>query len=158
MSGDASLSPLRKVLDALPAGLRPLARGLDHLGVAVESLQTALPLYRDLLELPHLKTEIDESDGVRVAILDLGGPHLELLEPCSDEGPVAKFLRKRGPGLHHLALRVTDCAAAVRAFRQAGVAMLDAEPRPGASGKLIAFCHPKATGGILLELCQRQGD
>jgi len=146
---------LRKAILGLPPEARPLCDGLDHLGVAVRSLEDTLPLYRDLLELPLLGTETIERDAVRVAILDLKGAHLELLEPTSDESPVAKFLSKRGPGLHHVALRVKDCAAAVRALRDAGVSMIDETPRSGASNKLIAFCHPRSTGGVLLELCQR---
>ena len=143
------------VIESLPSGLRPLSRGIDHLGVAVPRLDDALLLYRDLLGLKLLQTETIESDGVRVAILDLGKGHLELLEPTSDESPVAAFLKKRGPGLHHLALAVDDCQAAVDAFRQAGVRMIDNVCRSGAGGKQIAFCHPKSTGGVLLELCAR---
>lgn len=146
---------LRKAILGLPPELRPLCDGLDHLGVAVASLEDTLPLYRDLLELPLLGTETIESDGVRVAIFDLKGAHLELLEPTSDTSPVAKFLKKHGPGLHHLALRVKDCAAAAKALREAGISMIDETPRRGASNKLIAFCHPRSTGGVLLELCQR---
>ncbi len=146
---------LRRAILNLPAELRPLCVGLDHLGVAVPELEQVLPLYRDLLELPLLATETIESDGVRVAILDLKGPHLELLEPTREQSPVAKFLKKRGPGLHHVALKVRDCASAVRMLREAGITMIDEAPRPGASNKLIAFCHPRSTGGVLLELCQR---
>ena len=146
---------VRKALSGIPDEARPLCDGLDHLGLAVESLEASVPLYRDLLELPLLDTETIKSDGVRVAIFDLKGAHLELLEPSSEESPVAKFLRKRGPGLHHVALRVKDCAAAVAALREAGISMIDEAPRPGAGGKLIAFCHPRSTGGVLLELCQR---
>lgn len=142
-------------LAALPEELKPLSSGLDHLGVAVPSLDDALRLYRDLLGLELHGIETVESDGVRVAMLDLGGGHLELLEPTGPESPVAKFLEKRGPGMHHMALAVTDCAAALKAFADAGVQMLDTTPRRGAGGKLIGFCHPKSTGGILLELCQR---
>ncbi len=151
------LDPTRvaSVLEKLPPHLRPLCRGLDHLGVAVENLDEALRLYRDLLGLPLLEIEEIESDGLRAAILELGSSHLELLEPTGEDGPVAAFLRKRGGGLHHLALSVEDCAAAVEAFQQAGVRMIDERPRPGAGGKLIAFCHPKSTGGVLVELCQR---
>ncbi|HKI83067.1 MAG TPA: methylmalonyl-CoA epimerase [Candidatus Krumholzibacteria bacterium] len=146
---------LRRAILNLPPELRPLCDGLDHLGVAVAELEQILPLYRDLLELPFLGTETIESDGVRVAIFDLKGPHLELLEPTSQESPVAKFLKKRGPGLHHVALRVKNCADAVRVLREAGITMIDETPRGGASNKLIAFCHPRSTGGVLLELCER---
>ena len=139
----------------LPDGLRPLSLGLDHLGVAVPDLEQALRLYRDLLGLTLLEMETVESDGVRVAILELGGGHLELLEPTGPESPVARFLEKRGPGIHHLALAVKDCRAAIDAVRGAGARMLDEAPRPGAGGKRIAFVHPRSAGGVLLELCQR---
>jgi methylmalonyl-CoA epimerase len=155
MSVSPDAAAIEAALAMLPDELRPLSRGLDHLGVAVPSLDGALRLYRDLLGLELLEMETVESDGVRVAILDLGGGHLELLEPTGPDSPVARFLEKRGPGMHHLALAVSDCAAALRTFAEAGVEMLDAVPRPGAGGKLIGFCHPKATGGLLLELCQR---
>jgi methylmalonyl-CoA epimerase len=146
---------IQSALAELPEDLKPLSQGLDHLGVAVPSLEEALRLYRDLLGLKLVEIETVESDGVKVAILELGGGHLELLEPTGPQSPVAKFLEKRGPGLHHMALSVGDCAVALRAFADAGVQMLDTTPRPGAGGKLIGFCHPKATGGLLLELCQR---
>jgi methylmalonyl-CoA epimerase len=145
---------IREVLAALPDTLRPLSSGLDHIGMAVLSLSESLPLYRDLLGLEFLYEETVESDGVRVAVLELGGAHLELLEPTSPETPVGRFIAKRGPGIHHIALRVSDCSAALTAVREAGLQTLDETPRRGAGGKMIAFVHPKATGGVLLELCQ----
>jgi methylmalonyl-CoA epimerase len=148
------IEDVQRALDALPAGVRPLASGLDHIGVAVESLSASLTLYRDLLGLVLLYEETVESDGVRVAVLELGGGHLELLEPTAPDTPVGRFLAKRGPGIHHVALRVRDCAAALAAVQDAGYAMLDTAPRPGAGGKQIAFVHPRSTGGVLLELCQ----
>jgi methylmalonyl-CoA epimerase len=145
-------------LAGLPEGLRPLSLGLDHLGVAVPDLSEALRLYRDLLGLTLLETETVESDGVKVAILELGGGHLELLEPTGPGSPVARFLEKRGPGIHHVALAVKDCAAAIGVLDAAGARMLDTAPRPGAGGKRIAFVHPRSAGGVLLELCQRVED
>jgi len=145
---------IQEVLESLPDGLRPLTSGLDHIGMAVESLTDSLPLYRDLLGLELLYEETVESDGVRVAVLELGGGHLELLEPTGLDTPVGRFLAKRGPGIHHIALRVNDCAAALAAARDCGLQTLDQAPRRGAGGKQIAFLHPKATGGVLLELCQ----
>lgn len=145
---------IAEILDRLPASVRPLSSGLDHLGVAVRDLDTSLPLYRDLMGLDLLYTETVESDGVRVAVLDFGGGHLELLEPTGPDSPVARFIEKRGPGLHHVALRVNDCRTALNAVREAGFELIDREPRDGAGGKLIAFIHPRATGGVLLELCQ----
>jgi len=147
---------IQRVLDTLPEELQPLSVGLDHIGMAVTSLEESLPLYRDLLGLRLLYEEEVESDGVRVAVLDLGGDgHLELLEPTGPETPVGRFVEKRGPGIHHLALGVKDCAAALTALKTCGYRMLDETPRPGAGGKQIGFVHPKSTGGVLLEMCQR---
>ena len=150
------LHKVQQVLASLPASARPLATGLDHLGIAVHSLEESVPLYRDVLGLPLLYTEEVESDRVKVAVFDLGGSHLELLEPTGPDSPIAKFIEKRGPGLHHVALRASDCAKALEALSAAGVQLIDTKPRPGAGGKHIGFVHPKATGGVLLELCERR--
>lgn len=142
------------ILEGLPEALLPLSSGLDHLGVAVRDLDSTLPLYHELLGLELLYTETIESDGVRVAVLEFGGGHLELLEPTGPDSPVARFIEKRGPGLHHVALRVVDCGTALQAVADAGFDLIDREPRIGAGGKLIGFLHPRSTGGVLLELCQ----
>lgn len=152
------LTKVQAVLDDLPATLRPLTTGLDHIGVAVADLESSVPLYRDLLGLPLLYTDEVATDRVKVAVFDLGKGHLELLEPTGDDSPIAKFIEKRGPGLHHVALRATDCGAALNALAEVGVRLIDETPRIGAGGAHIGFVHPKATGGILLELCQRDGD
>ena len=146
---------IEAALAAVPKSLWPLSKGLDHLGVAVESLEDSLRLYHELLGLPLLYTEEVESDGVRAAVLDLGFGHLELLEATGPESPIARFLEKRGPGIHHVALAVDDCAVALRAAADAGLRLIDETPRPGAGGKNIGFVHPKSTGGVLLELCAR---
>ena len=145
---------IARILDRLPGSLRPLSTGLDHLGIAVRSIDTTLPLYHDLLGLELLYTETVESDGLRVAVLEFGDSHLELLEPTSADSPVARFIENRGPGLHHVALGVHDCGVALSAVAEAGFSLIDTVPRPGAGGKLIGFLHPKSTGGVLLELCQ----
>jgi methylmalonyl-CoA epimerase len=146
---------IEEVLAALPESVRPLSSGLDHLGVAVPDLESTLPLYRDMLGLELLYTEEVESDRVKVAVLAFGSGHLELLEPTSEDSPVARFIEKRGPGLHHVALRVNDCGTALQAVADAGFELVDDTPRPGAGGKRIGFVHPRSTGGVLLELCQR---
>lgn len=151
------LSKVQEVLDGLPESVRPLTSGLDHIGVAVPSLADAVPLYRDLLGLPFLYEDEVATDGVKVAVFDLGKGHLELLEPTNEDSPIAKFIAKRGPGLHHVALRATDCGQALDALKDVGVRLIDETPRTGAGGAQIGFVHPKATGGILLELCQRDG-
>lgn len=142
------------VLSGLPAGT---AGHLDHIGVAVADLEQGLALYRDLLGLELERLEEVPQENVRVAFLKLdrrGGPgHLELLAPMSDQGAIAAFIAKRGPGLHHVAIAATDVAAVLERCRAEGLQLLDEAPRPGAGGKLIAFVHPRATGGVLLEIC-----
>lgn len=155
MTTDLESHRIQEALAQVPEALKPLSKGLDHLGVAVEDLDASLRFYHELLGLPLLFHETVESDQVRVAVLDLGYGHLELLEPTGDESPVARFLAKRGPGIHHVALAVQDCAAALKAVDAAGLQLIDREPRPGAGGKQIGFLHPKSTGGVLLELCAR---
>ena len=152
------LTKVQAVLDSLPASVRPLTTGLDHIGVAVASLDESVPLYRDLLGLPFLYSDEVATDQVRVAVFDLGKGHLELLEPTGEDSPIAKFIEKRGPGLHHVALRAVDCARALEALKEVGVRLIDERPRIGAGGARIGFVHPKATGGILLELCEREGE
>ncbi len=145
---------IASALAKLPETLRPLSHGLDHLGVAVESVDDNLRLYRDLLGLELVYEEVVESDGVRVAVLDLGHAHLELLEPTTPDSPIASYLERRGSGLHHLALAVDDCRRALEVSAAAGLRLIDSTPRRGAGGKSIGFLHPKSTGGVLLELCQ----
>jgi methylmalonyl-CoA/ethylmalonyl-CoA epimerase len=141
-------------LSGLSAGT---AGHLDHIGIAVADLEQGLALYRDLLGLELERIEEVPQENVRVAFLKLdrqGGPgHLELLAPMSDQGAIAAFIAKRGPGLHHVAIAATDVAAVLERCRAEGLQLLDEVPRPGAGGKLIAFVHPRATGGVLLEIC-----
>jgi LAO/AO transport system kinase len=125
---------------------------LDHLGIAVKSLEEALAFYRSLgLEVAHRETIAPEK--VNVAMLPTADSRIELLEPSTPDSTVARFLEKRGPGLHHVALRVPDLNAAVERLRAAGARLLN-EPRPGAGGHLYVFVHPASAGGVLLELIQ----
>jgi methylmalonyl-CoA epimerase len=127
---------------------------LDHLGIAVPDLARALAFYRDTLGLACTHMEEVPDQQVRVAFLPIGDGDIELLEPTSDESPIAKFLAKQGRGgIHHVALRVSDLPGTLARLEAAGVALIDREPRSGGHGKQIAFVHPKATGGVLLELC-----
>jgi len=126
---------------------------LDHIGVAVKSLEETLGFYR-LLGLEVLKTETVPTEAVNVAFLNTGECHLELLEPTSEESPIAKFMAKRGPGIHHICLKVTGIEALLQKLDQSGVRLIDKTPRPGANNKKVAFVHPKATGGVLLELSE----
>jgi methylmalonyl-CoA/ethylmalonyl-CoA epimerase len=127
---------------------------LDHLGVAVPDLAQALAFYRDTLGLTCTHTEEVPDQQVRVAFLPVGDGDIELLEPTSAESPIAKFMAKQGRGgIHHVALRVSDLPGTLARLQAAGVELIDRAPRPGGHGKQIAFVHPKATGGVLLELC-----
>jgi methylmalonyl-CoA/ethylmalonyl-CoA epimerase len=127
---------------------------LDHIGIAVTRLEEALPLWRDILGLPLEGIEIVESEGVRVAILPAGDARIELLEPTRPDSAVARHLEKRGPGIHHVALRVGDLVTTMDGLKAAGKPALDAAPRPGAKGSKVTFLHPRSTGGVLVELTQ----
>ncbi len=129
---------------------------IDHLGIAVVSLDAAIPYYRDALGLgePHL--EEVPSQKVRVAMFDVAGVHIELLEPTSPDSPIAKAIEKNnGRGLiHHVAFKTTDCAAQLTQAREAGVSLINETPVPGANDTQAAFLHPKSTFGVLTEFCQ----
>ena len=128
---------------------------IDHLGIAVRSLDEAAAFYETLgLHVSHRETVAAEK--VRAAMLPTGESRIELLEPSAPDSPISKFLEKRGPGLHHVALKVPDLAAAVERLRASGARLLN-EPRPGAGGHLYVFVHPASTGGVLLELIQESG-
>lgn len=129
---------------------------IDHIGIATRQISESLALWGDSLGLLVEFTEEVPEQGVRVAMLPLGETRVELLEPLSDESPVGKFLDKRGPGIHHLAIRVADIRAALSKLKDSGARLIDEAPRMGAGGCLVAFVHPSSTGGVLLELVQRQ--
>ncbi len=128
---------------------------IDHLGIAVHSIEAAMPLYTGMLGLELHEIEEVADQKVRTAVFPVGESRIELLEPTSPDSPVAKFLEKRGEGIHHVALGVDDVAAALAKLKAAGAKLIDEAPRKGSGGALIAFVHPKSTGGVLLELCQR---
>lgn len=123
-----------------------------HVGIAVPSLAEALPFYRDILGVTPGRPET--ADGASIVSLRLGDVDVELLEPVDPTSPIAKFLAKRGPGIHHIAYRVPDLDAALARCRAAGYTLVDERPRRGVGGRRIAFLHPKATHGILLELTE----
>jgi methylmalonyl-CoA/ethylmalonyl-CoA epimerase len=127
---------------------------IEHIGIATRSLDEALGFWRDALGLEVTHTEIVEEQGVRVAMLPVGEPRIELLEPTQDGSPVAKFLDKRGAGIHHVAVRVDDIRAAINRLKESGARLIDETPRIGAGGCLVAFVHPSAAGGVLLELVE----
>jgi methylmalonyl-CoA epimerase len=127
---------------------------IDHVGVAVEDIDSALPLYRESLGMPLVHREIVESQGVDAALLDIGDGHVELLAPLGPETPVGRFLAKRGPGLHHVAYRVDDVSETLNVLAAAGLRLIDERPRVGIRGSLVAFLHPASTGGVLTEIVQ----
>jgi len=127
---------------------------LDHVGIAVERLDEALAFYRDALGLEVERPEEVITQRVRAHMLDTGGTALELLEATAADSPIAGFLTRRGPGLHHITLRVEDLRAALAQLIARNVRLIDPEPRPGAHGSLVAFIHPSAAHGVLVELKQ----
>jgi len=142
---------------SLPAGAPKEVRMLkkiNHIGVAVVSLEDALPFYRDNLGMEFHGIEEVFEQKVRVAMLQVGESKIELLEPTSSDSPIAKALEKSGPGMHHIAYEVDDIESAIASMLAQGVRMVDAVPRNGAHGTKIAFIHPKSSMGVLTELCQ----
>ena len=127
---------------------------INHIGVAVHSIEESVPFYRDVLGMEFEGTEVVEEQKVKVAFLAVGESRIELLEPTSPDSPVAKFLEKKGEGTHHLAYEVADIEAVLAELKAKGVRLIDETPRSGAHGTRIAFLHPKATGGVLTEICQ----
>ena len=128
---------------------------IDHLGIAVNSIDEGNKFWSDILGLKLEDKETVEEQKVTTAFYPCGDSEVELLESTSPDGPVAKFIEKKGPGFQHVAFRVADIKAALAELEEKGVALIDKTPRRGAGGALIAFLHPKATGGVLVELCQR---
>lgn len=127
---------------------------LDHVAIAVESLEAAIPLYAALVGRAPSGRERVESEGVEVAFFDVGAARLELLEPIGPDTPVGRFLSRRGPGLHHITLRVPDLVPTLARCRAEGAETVGASPRRGASGRPVAFLDPRTTGGLLIELVE----
>ena len=126
---------------------------IEHIGIAVKNLQDAIPLYERLLGTPCYAIEEVADQKVRTAFFRVGQTKIELLEPTSPEGPIGKFIEKKGEGMHHIAFAVGDLPGALEEVRTAGIQLIDAQPRKGAEGLEIAFLHPKSTLGVLTELC-----
>jgi len=129
---------------------------VDHVGVAVEKLDDALAFYEGVLGMKLAGTETVEEQKVRTAFIPLGDTEIELLESTDPEGPIGKFIAAKGAGMQHIAYRVADIDAALAELKEKGVRLIDEKPRYGAGGARIAFLHPKATGGVLVELCERK--
>ncbi len=129
---------------------------INHLGIATNGIENALRFWEDALGLENVHTEVVEDQKVRVAMLPIGESRVELLEPTSNDSPISKFLEKRGGGIHHIAVEVEDIRASLARLKAQGMQLIDEEPRIGAEGCLVAFVHPKASGGVLLELVQTE--
>jgi len=127
---------------------------INHIGIAVQSLADAIPFYRDNLGMDFMGTEEVAEQKVTVAFFQIGEAKIELLEPTAADSPVAKFIEKNGPGIHHVAYEVADIEAAIAKLTADGARMIDSVPRNGAHGARIAFIHPKTSRGVLTELCQ----
>jgi methylmalonyl-CoA epimerase len=127
---------------------------IDHIGVAVESIDDALKLYDASYEMTLVHREVVEEQGVEAVLLDVGENHVELLQPLGPDTPVGKYLAKRGPGIHHVAYQVTDIDAELERRSAAGVELIDKTPRIGIRGTRVAFCHPRSTGGVLTEIVE----
>ena len=129
---------------------------LDHVGIVVPNLAEAMERWRPLLGAPATPPEEVAGNGVRVAFLTAGEPHVELLEPTGPDSPVSKFLESRGGGIHHLAFAVPDVDAALADVARGGGRLIDAQGRPGARGRRVGFCHPMAFGGVLVEFVEER--
>ncbi|MED3571726.1 methylmalonyl-CoA epimerase [Cytobacillus praedii] len=134
-----------------------MIKKIDHIGIAVRSLDEALPFYTDILKLPLLGVEEVESEKLKVAFLKAGETKLELLEPTNEDSAVAKFIEKRGEGLHHVALGVDSIQDRINEIKEKGIRMIQDVPKTGAGGAKVAFMHPKSTGSVLYELCEKKG-
>jgi methylmalonyl-CoA/ethylmalonyl-CoA epimerase len=130
-----------------------MIKQIDHLGIAVRSLDETVPVYEKALGLPCEHREEIASQKVRTAFFNVGGVHLELLEPTSPQSPIAKFLADRGEGIHHIAFRTDNITDQLAQAAGAGICLINEKPLEGAAGKLVAFLHPKSTHGVLTELC-----
>ena len=132
----------------------PMFTEIDHVAIAVNDLEAAIKYYADVFGAEVDHREVVESDGVEEALLKVAESYVQLLTPTRDDSPVAKYLANKGEGLHHIGYRVKDCAAALQAIKDAGGRVIDEAPRPGSRGTTVAFVHPKAIFGTLIELVQ----
>ncbi len=133
-----------------------MIKKIDHIGIAVRKLEDRIPFYRDVLGLPFLEIEELPDRNLRRAGFDCGGVQFELIESTSPDTAIASFIEKKGEGLHHIALEVDDIEKTLESFVESGIELIDAEPRPGAAGTMIAFLNPNSTGRVLLEIVQKE--
>jgi methylmalonyl-CoA/ethylmalonyl-CoA epimerase len=127
---------------------------IDHIGVATDDLDGAVALYEGTLGMPVAYRETVESQGVEAVLLDVGDGHVELLRPLGPDTPIGKYLERKGPGLHHVAYAVDDIEAVLGKLKEAGIELIDAEPRTGIRDSRVAFVHPRSTGGVLTEIVE----
>jgi methylmalonyl-CoA/ethylmalonyl-CoA epimerase len=131
---------------------------IEHIGIAVSSLKVAIPLFEKLLGSSCYKTEIVDTENVTTAFFRQGDSKVELLESTTSDGVIAKFIERRGEGLHHIAFEVADIRKEMTRLKNEGFVLLNEEPKPGADNKLVCFLHPKTTNGVLVEICQEIGN
>lgn len=131
-------------------------RKIEHLGIAVKSIEESSKLYEALLGRPYYKTEVVESEGVKTMFFEVGESKIELLEASDENSPIAKFIAKKGEGIHHIAYDVEDIESEIERLKAEGFEMIHHTPKDGADNKRIAFLHPKSSGGVLVELCQEK--
>ena len=129
--------------------------GIEHLAIAVENIDDSAPFWSHILKIPHRKTEVVESEGVTTDIYDTGSGKVELLESLGEDSPINNFLKKRGPGIHHVCFEVEDINSAIKKLKENNISVLSEEAKRGAEGYKIVFIHPKSTGGILVELAEK---
>ena len=131
---------------------------IEHIGIAVKNLEESNSLFAKLLGKPHYKTESVTSEGVNTSFFKVGDNKIELLEATNENSPIAKFISKKGEGVHHIAFDVTDIEQEIKRLQDEGFVVLNEKPKKGADNKLVAFLHPKSTNGTLIELCQEIND
>ena len=129
--------------------------GIEHLAIAVENIDDSAPFWSHILKIPHRKTEVVESEGVTTDIYDTGRGKVELLESLGEDSPINNFLKKRGPGIHHVCFEVDNINSAIKELKENNISVLSEEAKRGAEGYKIVFIHPKSTGGILVELAEK---
>lgn len=130
---------------------------IEHIGIAVRNLDEAIKTYTELLGTECYKMEAVESEGVKTAFFQVGESKIELLEASNENSPIAKFIEKKGEGIHHIAFDVTDIQQSMKELASKGFQLLNEQPKNGADNKLVAFIHPKSSNGVLVELCQEKG-
>jgi methylmalonyl-CoA/ethylmalonyl-CoA epimerase len=132
-----------------------MVKRLDHVAIAVHNVEEAARFYRDMMGLNLEKVEVVQEQRTKVGFFPIGETNIELVEPAADDSPLVKFLETKGPGIHHLCFEVEDIEMELRSLIDKGAHLIDKDPRPGAHQTRVAFLHPKGTGGVLIELCEK---